>query len=111
LGGRNTGPVELEIVQRLHPRQPRLMQQTRNRAALALFHLGRQQRLEIADMRLAFADGGVCQPRELAANRRHAQRLAMLSDGLVLQIGHHALPAQGPDNSTSYSAIVGSGRS
>ena len=57
------------------------------------------------------ADGSVRQAGELAANRRHAQRLAMLPDGLVLEISHHAVPAQGPDSSTSYSAIVGIGRS
>ena len=62
-------------------------------------------------MGLPFAGGGVRQPGELAADRRHAQRLAMLPDGLVLEVGHHAVPAQGPDSSTSYSAIVGIGRS
>ena len=111
LSGRDAGAVELEFVQRLHPRQPRLMQQARNRPALTLLHLGRQQRLEVADMALPLADGGIREASELAADRRHAQRLAMLPDRLVLEIGHQALPAQGPDSSTSYSAIVGIGRS
>ena len=62
-------------------------------------------------MGLPLADGGIRQASELAADRRHAQRLAVLPDGLVLEIGHHAVPAQEADSSTSYSAIVGIGRS
>ena len=72
LGGCNARAVELEFVQRLHPRQPRLMQQARNRPALALLHLGRQQRLEVADMGLPLAGRGIRQAGELAADRRHA---------------------------------------
>ena len=82
LRGRDAGAVELERFQRLHPRQPRLVQQPRDRAALALLHLGRQQRLEVADMGLSLAGGGLGQPGELAADRRHPQRLAVLADGL-----------------------------
>ena len=108
---RHAGPVELERVERLHPRQARLLQQPRDRPALALLHLGRQQRLEIADMGLPLPGGGLGQAGELAADCRHAQRLAVLSDRLVLQVAHHAVPAHGADNSTSYSAIVGIGRS
>ena len=48
---------------------------------------------------------------ELAADRRHAQRLALLPDSLLLEVSHHAVPACGADSSTSYSAIVGIGRS
>jgi hypothetical protein len=33
--------------------------------------------------------------------RRHAQRLAVLPNGLVLKLGHHAVPAHGADNSVS----------
>ena len=62
-------------------------------------------------MRLAFARRGLGQACELAADRRHAQRLAVLADGLILQVTHHAVPAQAPLSSTSYSAIVGNGRS
>ena len=58
-------------------------------------------------MGLPLAHSGIRQAGELAADRRHAQRLAMLPDGLILEIRHHAVPAQpldrrGPDSSTSY---------
>ena len=62
-------------------------------------------------MRLTLARRSIGQAGELTADRRHAQRLAVLADRLFLQITHHAVPAHGPDNSVSYSAIVGSGRS
>jgi hypothetical protein len=68
--------------------------------ALALLHLGRQQRLEITDMGLTLPGCGLGQPGELAADRRHAQRLAVLANGLVLEILHHALPTQGVEISS-----------
>jgi hypothetical protein len=45
-------------------------------------------------MGLPFPARGLGQPGELAADRRHAQRLAMLANGLVLEILHHAVPTQ-----------------
>ena len=48
--------------------------------------------------RLARLLGELC---ELAADRRHAQRLAVLPDGLVLQVAHHAVPAQGLETSSA----------
>ena len=101
LASRDAGAIELERLQRLHPRQSRLVQQAGDRAALAFLHLGRQQRLEVAEMGLALAAGRLGQTRELRADRRYPQRLAVLADGLVLQLGHHAVPAQGPDSSVS----------
>jgi hypothetical protein len=71
------------------------MQQAGDRPALAFLHLGRQQRLEIADMGLTLAGSGLGQPGELAADRRHPQRLAVLTNGLVLEIVHYAVPAHG----------------
>jgi len=101
LGGRDGGAVELERVQRLHPRQTRFMQHAGDRPAFALLHLGRQQCFEVADMGLPCPGSLVGQARELAADRRHAQRLAVLPDGLVLQVAHHAVPAQGLDKSST----------
>ena len=100
LGGRDAGAIELERIQGLHPRQLRLMQQPGDRSALALLHLGRQQRLEIANMGLALPGRGLGQTGELAADRRHAQRLAVLANGLVLEIPHHAVPTQGVEISS-----------
>jgi hypothetical protein len=42
-------------------------------------------------MRLSFPAGGFGQPGELRADRRHPQHLAVLADGLVLELGHHAV--------------------
>ena len=39
-------------------------------------------------------------PPSTAADRRQAQRLAVLPDGLVLQVAHHARPAQGLETSS-----------
>ena len=44
-------------------------------------------------MGLPLAQSGIRQAGELAANRRHAQRLAILLDGLVLEISPNAVPA------------------
>jgi hypothetical protein len=66
-----------------------------------MLSLGRQQRLEITDMRLALACGRVRQSGELTADRRHPQHLAVLADGLVLEFAHHAVPAHGPESSVS----------
>ena len=33
--------------------------------------------------------------------RWHPQRLAVLTDGLVLKLSHHAVPAHGPESSVS----------
>jgi hypothetical protein len=52
-------------------------------------------------MGLSLARGGLGQPGKLAADRRHPQRLAVLADGLVLKLAHHAVPAQGPESSVS----------
>ena len=84
----------------LHPRQLRFMQQPSDGPALALLHLGRQQRLEITDMGLTLPGSRLGQSGELAADRRHAQRLAVLANGLVLEILHHALPTQGVEISS-----------
>src|SRR5918993_1144323 len=100
LRGRDAGAVELERLERLHPRQPGVVQQARDRPALALLYLGRQQGFEIAWMGLLFPDGGLRQAAELAADRRQAQRLAVLPDGLVLQVAHHARPTQGLETSS-----------
>ena len=77
------------------------MQQPGDGAALPLLHLGRQQRLEVTQMGLVFSRGGIGQTGELRADRWHPQRLAVLTDGLILKLGHHAVPAQGPDSSVS----------
>jgi hypothetical protein len=50
LRGRDAGTVEFERIQRLHPRQSRLVKQPSNGPALPLLHLSRQQRFEVADM-------------------------------------------------------------
>ncbi|WP_158805756.1 hypothetical protein [Acidisoma sp. L85] len=68
---------------------------------LSLLHLRRQQRLEVAGMGLPLAGGGLRQAYELPADRRHAQRLAVLADDLVLEVDHHAVPAHGPKSSKS----------
>ena len=52
-------------------------------------------------MRLPLPDGGLGEARELAADGRQAQHLAVLADGLLLQLAHHAVPAHGLDSSTS----------
>ena len=93
--------VELERVQRLHPRQPCFMQHPGDGAAFALLHLSRWHRFEVAHMGLALPCGFVGEACELAADRRQAQRLAVLPDGLVLQVAHHAVPAQGLDKSST----------
>jgi hypothetical protein len=51
-------------------------------------------------MGLTLPSSGLGQPGELAADRRHAQRLAVLANGLVLEILHHALPTQGVEISS-----------
>ena len=51
-------------------------------------------------MALLLPHRGLCQPGELAADRGHAQRFAMLADRLLLEIAHHAVPAQ-EDSSVS----------
>ena len=51
-------------------------------------------------MRLSFPGGRVRQTGELGADRRHAQRLAVLADGLVLKLAHHAVPAHGVESSS-----------
>ena len=43
LGGRDAGTIEFECIQRLHPRQFRLMQQAADCSALALLYLGREK--------------------------------------------------------------------
>ncbi len=81
---------------------PRTVQQARDGAAFAFLHLGGQQGLEIADVGLFFACGRLGQARELGADGGHAQRLAVLADGLPLQIdsravrraAYHAAPAR-----------------
>jgi hypothetical protein len=72
LARRDAGSLEFEPVERLHPRQPGLLQQARDRSGLTLLHLGAEQRLEVADMGLSLARGGLRQPRELAADHRGA---------------------------------------
>ena len=51
-------------------------------------------------MGLSLAGGGFGQPGKLTADRRHPQRLAVLADGLILEIGHHAVPAHGVPRSS-----------
>ena len=75
------------------------MQQACNGPAFAFLHLRGQQGFEIADMGLPFPRCGLCQAGELTANRRHAQRLAMLTDGVFLKLAHQAVPAHGADSS------------
>jgi hypothetical protein len=101
LSGRDAETIKFERIQGLHPRQLRFMQQPGDSPALALLHLGRQQCLEIADMGLTLPGRGFGQPGELAADRRHAQRLAVLANGLVLEILHHAVPTQGVEISSA----------
>ena len=52
-------------------------------------------------MGLTLPGRGFGQPGELAADRRHAQRLAVLANGLVLEILHHAVPTQGVEISSA----------
>ncbi len=82
------------------------MQQARDGAAFALLRFGGQQGLEVADVGLPFACGRLGEARELGADGGHAQRLAVLADGLPLQFdrravrhairraAHHAAPAR-----------------
>ena len=77
------------------------MQHADDRPAFALLYLGRQQRLKIAGMGLPCLGGFVRQAHELTADRRHAQCLAVLPNGLVLQVAHHAVPAQGLERSST----------
>jgi hypothetical protein len=77
------------------------MQQPGNRAALTFFHLAGQQGFEIADMGLPFPGRGIRQAGKLTADRRHAQRLAVLTDGVFLKLAHQAAPTHAPDSSVS----------
>jgi hypothetical protein len=80
---------------------PRTVQQARDGAAFAFFHLRGQQSLEVADVGLSLAGGRLGQAQELGADGGHAQRLAVLAHGLPLQpdrravrlAAHHAAPA------------------
>jgi hypothetical protein len=69
------------------------VQQTGDSAALAFLHLGREQGLEVADMGLPLAHRRLGQTREPTADGGHTQHLAVLPDGLLLQLAHHAAPA------------------
>ena len=71
------------------------MRQPREGPALTLLHLGRQQRLEVADVGLPLPHRGLGQAGELTADSRHAQRLTLLPDGLLLDVAHHAVPRMG----------------
>ncbi len=51
-------------------------------------------------MALPFPHRSLGQPGELAADGGHAQHPAVLTDGLLLEIAHHAIPAQ-EDSSVS----------
>ena len=51
-------------------------------------------------MGLTLSGGGLGQPGELAADGWHPQRLAVLADGLVLKLAHHAVPAHGVEMSS-----------
>ena len=100
LRGRDAGTVEFERIQCLHPRQSCLVKQPSNGPALTLFHLSRQQCFKIADMGLSLSGGGPGQPGKLTADRRHPERLAVLADGLVLEIAHYAVPTHGVERSS-----------
>ena len=79
------------------------MQQAGDGAALALLHLGRQQRLEVADVALPLPGGRFGQPGELAADRGQAQRLAVLADGLLSQFARDGAHGAAPAGSSSAS--------
>ena len=60
----------IEFFQRLHPRQMRLLNTAPDGVPLPLFHLGRQQRLQIAEVCLLFPYSLLRQRAELRSYRR-----------------------------------------
>ena len=101
LPGRDAGAFNLNRIQRRHARPPGLMQSPCDGPARAFRPLRSQQGFAVADMGSPFPRRGLRQAGELTANRRHAQCLAMLPDGVFLKLAHQAVPAHGADSSVS----------
>src|ERR1019366_6978972 len=106
--------VEVKLLQRLHPRQARVMNALLHRVPVALFGFHRQQRLQIANVVALLLPRLLRQRDEVRADHRDAQRLAvLLYAGMFQNLSgwiHRATSATS-SSSRSYSLITGNGRS
>src|SRR2546422_2314369 len=86
--------AEVELFQRLHPRQPRVAQAAFDHLPFPLFQFAPQQGLQITQVRLPFPHGLFRQSHTLRRQRRHSQQLALLLDSSFLEScrgGAHSL--------------------
>jgi hypothetical protein len=83
--------AEFELLQRLHPRQPRIPEAAFNRPSFPFFQLTAQQRFQITEVSLSFPDCLFRQTHTLGRHRRQAQLLALLLNRGLLQSGAHSV--------------------
>src|SRR6266498_1090667 len=109
--------VEVELFQRLQPRQFCIAQPLLNGVPVAFFRLHREQSFQVADVTALFLDRLLRQLHEVRSNHRNAQRLAVLlyagmfeSLSLLFHRATSAVLAAMLSN-WSYSFISGNGRS
>jgi len=72
---------EVELLQRLHPRQASFVDAPLDKPLFAILDLGLQQRFEITEMRAPLAHRLLGELRALRGDARQTQHLALLADG------------------------------
>lgn len=100
---------EVELFQRLDPGQPRLLYPQLNRPPFPVFDFGLEQGFEEVQMRVFALPGLLGERGELRADGGQMQRLRVLGDAGGFEA--HARTSSAPENSRSYSIMLGRGRS
>jgi hypothetical protein len=111
LGGRDLGRLaEVKLIERLQSRQMRLLQAPRDRMALTLVDFGREQRVQIPEMRVPLAHRLGAERTTLVRDGREVQHLAMLPDRRFVERERRAHWPAARGSSESYSATLGRAR-
>src|SRR5262249_36975930 len=85
LSGDEGALAKVELLQRLHPRQMRVAQPSRDQPLLAILEFGLQQRFQITQMGAPLARRLVGELGTLRSDARQMQGLALVADGGRLQ--------------------------
>jgi len=101
---------EVELLQRLDPRQVRVLEAQLDRAPFAVFDFGLEQSFEVVKMRVVLPAGFFSQRYELRTHRGEAERLAVLDDACRCH-AHACTSVIAEVSNCLYSIIVGNGRS
>src|SRR5205807_2858729 len=98
---------KVELLQRLHPGQVRILEPQLDGATFALFGFGLEQRFQVMEMGVVVLPGFFGQGCELSTDGAQSQSLAVLSDAC----GFHTHAGTSMVSNWLYSAMVGKGRS